>query len=234
MNVLFIPLNQKETRWGLLLVALYFCGRLVLETTKNLGVHCAFLLLVFVAVCILGRRFWRESIFCIRLTGMQMIWKPLLGALGCRALCFLVHDLFMMLGFRYFVTTDWGPVLWNARIALLEGYMQDHFWVIALSIVVLIPILDEFLFRGVILGTLYPKNTVMAVILSVVLFTALNVLPYIGSVSAALGSDAPLYLCLYAFQFIPMGLALAWLYISTDSIFAPILMHIVMNYGLIF
>ena len=234
MNVLFIPLNQKETRWGVMLAALYFCGSIALETARSQATHSLFLLAIFAAVCILGRRFWKESIFCIRLTGIQMIWKPLLGALACRALCFLVHDLFMMLGFRYFVSTDWGPMLWNIRVALLEKQLPENLWFIAPCVVVLIPILDEFFFRGVILGTIYPKNTVLAVGLSVVLFTALNVLPYVNSAIGMLGSDAALYLCLYAFQFIPMGLALAWLYISTDSIFAPIFMHIIMNYGLIF
>lgn len=234
MNVLFLPLNKKETRWGLVIAAVYLAVSAVLETQQLQAVQCFFVLPVFAAVVILARRFFKESFCCIPLTGKQVIWKPLLGALACKALCFLVHDLFLLLGFPYFTASDWGPMLWDIRGALLERSMQDHFWFIALVVVLLIPVVEEFLFRGVILGTLYRKNSILAVIVSVVLFALFHTLPYAAAAFYTMQADATLYLCLYSFQFIAMGLFLAWLYIGTDSIFAPIIMHIIYNYALIF
>lgn len=228
MNVLYQPLNKKETNWGLIIAAVYLVASTVLEALLLQPVQWVLVLLAFAAVIISARRFWMQSIGNLALTGKQLIWKPLLGALACKVVCFLVHDLFLLLGFPYFVSTDWGPMLWDVRGSLLETAAEGRFWFAAVSVVVLMPIVEEFLFRGVILGNLYPNHSIIAVILSVALFAVFHTLPYIDRINDVL------YLCLYAFQFIPMGLALAWLYISTDSIFAPIFMHIIFNYALIF
>ena len=234
MNVLFIPLNKKETRLGFVIAGIYLLTSFFLEATGNQLLQLLLLLPMFAAVAIVGRRFFKETFTCLPLTGKQLIWKPLLAVLGHRAVCFLVHDLFLLLEFPYFTASDWGPVLWDIRVYLLETHTSAHQWLTAVCLVILAPIVEEFLFRGVILGTLYPKRSALAVIFSVALFAALHTLPYVTHAFSAMGSDAALYLCLYAFSYIPMGLFLTWLYISTDSIFAPMIMHMIINYGLVF
>lgn len=231
MNVLFEPLNKKETVSGVVLAVIYLAVSLALESlvpADRYWVQCVFILLSFCAVLWIARRFWRESLTDIPLTGKQLIWKPLLGALVCKVICLFVQDLFLLMGSVYFVSSEWGPMLWDIRGAVLEIRSEGFFWPAAITVVLLMPVVEEFIFRGVILGSLYPRSSVLAVILSVVLFAAFHTVPYLG------GPDDALYYFLYTFQYIPMGLFLAWLYISTDSIFAPILMHMIYNYVLIF
>lgn len=228
MRILYLPLDKKETVWGIIIAVLYLTVGVILEWLMLYPALCVFLLLCLAAALFLTRRFWLESLRNIPLTGKQLIWKPLLGTLGCRVLCLFIHDLFLLLGSNYFVGTEWGPMLWDIRAYFLEIATEDCFWPIAIAVVLLMPILEEFIFRGVILGSLYPRHSITAVLLSVALFTLFHALPYIGKM------EDMLYIGLYAFQYIPMGLLLTWLYISTDSIIAPILMHIIINYMLVF
>lgn len=228
MRILYLPLEKKETIWGIVIGAAYLIASAVLERLQLHPLPAILAMINLVAVILLTHRFWLESLRNIPLTGKQLIWKPLLGTLGCRVICIFVHDLFLLLGYPYFISSDWGPMLFDIRSHLLQAAMDGNFLLTVTAAIIVMPILEEFIFRGVILGSLYPKHSITAVISSVALFTLFHTLPYVGMM------DDPVYLFLYAFQYIPMGLLLTWLYIGTDSIIAPILMHIIINYMLVF
>lgn len=91
-----------------------------------------------------------------------------------------------------------------------------------LGTILLAPVAEEILFRGVVFGSLYRKWPVLAYILSAAIFSALHVISYIGSYPAW-----KLLLCFL--QYIPASVALAYAYVRADTIFAPILMHIAIN-----
>jgi membrane protease YdiL (CAAX protease family) len=86
--------------------------------------------------------------------------------------------------------------------------------------VVLVPIVEETLYRGLIFGLL-PKR-ILRYAVSVGAFCAIHVMGYIGYYE-------PLHLLLCFMQYIPAGLVLAYAYERSGSIFAPILIHMAIN-----
>jgi membrane protease YdiL (CAAX protease family) len=69
---------------------------------------------------------------------------------------------------------------------------------------------------------LYPKSHSAAYLLSTAIFSAIHILGFVGIYSS-------LDLILAFVQYIPAGLILAWVYRRSGSIFAPILMHAMIN-----
>ena len=88
--------------------------------------------------------------------------------------------------------------------------------------VLLVPVAEEVLFRGVVFHSLYRVNRGLGYILSAAIFCAVHVIGYIGSTDF-------LTLALCYIQYLPASLCLAWAYTEADNIFAPILIHIVVN-----
>ena len=89
---------------------------------------------------------------------------------------------------------------------------------------VLAPIVEEILFRGVVFGTIARKNKAVAYIVSTVLFSAYHLWIYVY-----LGADL-LLMALYAVEYIPGSVMFAKTYDESGTIWAPILMHMLMNY----
>ena len=88
--------------------------------------------------------------------------------------------------------------------------------------VILVPLVEEVLYRGLIFRNLYRSSQVAAYLVSMAAFAAIHVLAYIGSESVT-----TLVLCFL--QYLPAGLCLAYAYRKSDTILAPILMHIAIN-----
>ena len=105
------------------------------------------------------------------------------------------------------------------NIALLTN--QNNL-LMAVGTVFLVPVVEETLYRGVIFGQLYKRNSVIAYTVSVSVFSALHVLGYIGLYN-------PTHLLLCFLQYIPAGVFLAWTYVKADNIWAPVLIHMIVN-----
>lgn len=88
--------------------------------------------------------------------------------------------------------------------------------------VVLAPMTEETLMRGLVFGTVRRKSRVMAYAVSMVLFAAIHVWQY-----------AFLYdfgqILLAALAYLPAGIALGWTYEKSNTIWAPIVLHMVIN-----
>ena len=93
---------------------------------------------------------------------------------------------------------------------------------IGVGTVLLVPLAEECLYRGLIFGQLYPKNKVLAFAVSACAFSAVHVMGYVGAYPAA-----TLGLCFV--QYLPAGLILAGAYAFCGSIWAPILIHTATN-----
>ena len=91
-----------------------------------------------------------------------------------------------------------------------------------ISTVVLVPLAEEMLYRAVLFQSIYIRNRKLGYFLSAVLFALVHLLPYIHA------ADIPT-LVLGFFQYIPAALCLAWAYTEADNIFAPILIHAIVN-----
>ena len=91
-----------------------------------------------------------------------------------------------------------------------------------ISTVILVPPVEECLFRGVIFRNLYGKSRLTAYIVSILAFAVIHIIGYIGKYSA-------IELVMAFLQYLPAGLCLAWAYTKADTIFAPIVIHALVN-----
>lgn len=218
VHTLYLSLNKRETKIGWLLALLFLpigilCARMP-------SILCAAAVLFSVAAVVFLKDFWRESFSNLSLLGRKVWLRPPFAVLANLVLCTFLNDILLFYEVPYFASSGWGPVLWDIRAYILQD--SPVFWPLAVVVVLILPVIEEVIFRQVIFTSFYPKSPTIAIILSVVLFTAFHALGYIGMMPT-------LYLAMFAFQFIPMALFLCWLYLSTDSIVAPILMHMVCN-----
>ena len=102
------------------------------------------------------------------------------------------------------------------------GMVQENFALLTIGTVVLVPITEELLFRGLIFRGIYNRSHFWAYAISAVAFSLPHVVGYIGFYD-------PLLLLLCFVQYLPAGLCLGWAYARADSIFAPTLMHMIIN-----
>ena len=114
------------------------------------------------------------------------------------------------------------PGLENINNASIAAMASRARWVMVVGTVLLTPLTEECIFRGLLFQGLHRRNRIAAYVLSTVAFCLIHVAGYVGR--EALSSLAVL-----ALEYIPAGIALAWAYEKADTIFAPILMHAVIN-----
>ena len=223
MNILYISLDRRENRLGWLLALFYIPAAMFFTWA---GWDCFLLALAFCAVILpVFRRFWKETAFVLATSWKSLLWKPLAVCLLAKLCCTVINDIAFFYGLTFTVETGWGPFLWDIRADLLSRNLSP---VSALTMVFLLPIVEEFLFRGVIFGTLYSKSSLTAFLAATVLFALFHSLPYLSCFQP--GSPyATLYLPLYFIQYIPFGLLLAGLYTHMDTLAAPIVMHMIYN-----
>ena len=115
-----------------------------------------------------------------------------------------------------------SPGFVNANDQSIAELTQDNVVLMSVGTVLLVPVVEETLYRGVLFGWAYRKNTLLAYALSTILFGCIHIVGYLGVYT-------PLELGLSFLQYIPAGLCLAWSYEKADSIWAPILIHIAIN-----
>ena len=114
------------------------------------------------------------------------------------------------------------PDFFNVNDSTLVSMIQESPGLMGLSVVVLTPVAEECLYRGLVFTPLRRRNRAMAYCASVLMFCAIHVVGYIGHYPAGV-----LALCFA--QYIPAGLCLTWAYEHTGSLFAPILIHSAVN-----
>ena len=110
---------------------------------------------------------------------------------------------------------DPNPVSWAEQYAYSPAAT-------VLIVVILVPIVEEVLFRGLLFGSLRKRNRTTAWIASVVLFAVYSVWTF----AVACGDARYLILTL---QYLPMSLALTWCYDRGGSIWSPILLHAIFH-----
>lgn len=114
------------------------------------------------------------------------------------------------------------PDFHNINDNSISSMAHGNFWVMAIGTVLLVPIAEEALHRGLIFGSLYQKSHLAAYLLSTAIFSAVHIMGYADVYSVG-------HLILAFIQYIPAGLALSWAYRKSGSIFAPILIHTMIN-----
>lgn len=118
---------------------------------------------------------------------------------------------------RYFV-----PGFSNYNDKAIAGMLSGNFFLMTVGTVILVPPVEECLFRGLIFRNLYGKSRWAAYIVSILVFAIIHIIGYIGTYT-------PAQLLMAFLQYLPAGLCLAWTYTKADTIFAPIVMHGIIN-----
>lgn len=114
------------------------------------------------------------------------------------------------------------PGFSNANNEAIIRMGKNGWALMTLGTVVFAPVAEECLFRGLLFRRIYPDYPACAWALSIAAFAAIHVTGYLGSVPA-------LTLLMCFLQYLPAGAALAWAYISADTIWAPIALHCLIN-----
>lgn len=114
------------------------------------------------------------------------------------------------------------PGFQNANDASIAALKNGNVFLTAVGTVILVPPFEECMYRGLIFRGLYGKSPAAAYIVSILVFALVHVLGFIGRYSL-------LELCIAILQYLPAGLCLAWAYTKADTIFAPILIHTIIN-----
>lgn len=122
---------------------------------------------------------------------------------------------------------EWGisllaPGFANANDASITAMYRKNPFLMTIGTVVLVPPVEECLYRGLIFRKLYGQNRWAAYLVSIFAFALIHVLGFLGTYS-------PLELFMAVLQYLPAGLCLAWAYTKADTIFAPILIHAIVN-----
>lgn len=215
---LHIKLTTQETALGWLYLALELFVLPGLLTMGNAqlsrplseaALNFLFFFLNFAAVILIFHRFLYQSIVQ---AGKQFSKVLRAAVLGFLAYWFTSMVLSAIPVFRFSNVND------QAIAAMAKG----NFPLVATGTVLLVPVTEETLYRGLLFQGLYNRNRAAAYIISTLVFAAIHVVGYIGAYS-------PEQLTLCFLHYIPAGLCLAWAYASADCIFAPILIHTVIN-----
>ena len=215
-------LTNQETVGGIcyLVLQIFFLPGLLDWVNRQLSsplrspeLNFLFFLINFIAILLIFHDFLGRSL-------RQVFQHP---AICCQA---------VILGFvAYYAcstVTNWAvgllvPGFSNYNDAAVAAMLKSSPFLMLVGTVVLVPPVEECLYRGLIFRNLYGKSPWAAYIVSILAFSVIHILGYIGQYSA-------LELVMAFLQYLPAGLCLAWAYTKSDTVFTPIIIHAAINY----
>ena len=114
------------------------------------------------------------------------------------------------------------PTHSNSNDDAIHENLQNNFFLTALGAVLLVPLAEETLCRGMIFGSLHGKKPRLAYLFSALFFAFMHVISFIGV-------KPWLHVLLSILQYLPAGFVLAWSYAYSGSILAPVIIHTASN-----
>lgn len=199
------------TPLALPMLLIYLCQLLPVQPDDAQLNMLSFAVNFLLTLLIFHRFLWQNAKQALRRPGKSFLW------LGIGFAAYNIGSYLVLL-----LTTLLTPDFANANDASIREMMQGHFLPMAVCIVVLVPITEETLYRGLVFGSLQKKCRWLAYVVSVCLFSALHVVSYIGTLT-------PLELVVSFLQYLPGGAALALVYDKSESIWPGILIHSTIN-----
>mgnify|MGYP004535639963 CR=1 FL=1 len=166
----------------------------------------------FLAMLLIFHRFLGKSLAAIKKRFWGFVQAVILGWVLYQAATSLV-----MLLCRFIM-----PELQNLNNAYFADQARENYTVTAIATVFLAPPVEECLFRGLLFRTIHQKSRFLAFAISALAFALVHITSY-------LSYYGPLGSALLLLQYLPAGLALGWAYEKADTIFAPMVIHMVIN-----
>ena len=218
---LSISTTRRENIFGYIYLAFY---HLLLPTLIALvfyilgyeisltAINILYFLINFIAIVIIFHRFlghslkaaFKKPLCCLRFAGLGFV----LYYMGMLVVSFLILYI--------------NPAFSNVNDSNIADMVQENTALLSFCTVLLVPVVEETLYRGLIFQQLQKKHRFLAYLVSCLVFSGIHVVGYIGQADW-------LTLLLCFMQYLPAGLSLAWAYEKSDTLFAPILMHITIN-----
>jgi len=213
--------SGQETAWGLCYLVfqmlflpsvLFWINDQLPKALSDPELNFLFYLVNFIAILLIFHNFLERSL-------SQLFHHPI-DALQAAVLGFVAY-------YVCFHAMEWligllRPGYTNYNDESIAALSRGNFFLMSIGTVVLVPITEECLYRGLIFRNLYGKSRWAAYIVSILAFAIIHIIGYIGKYSA-------LELLMAFLQYMPAGLCLAWSYAKADTIFAPILIHSAIN-----
>lgn len=208
-------LSQEENKLGFGYMAL---SLLVLPSLLNLlplgeaQLNFIYYCVNFAAVLRIFRRFLRDSLLTALDRPFPTLWYSALGYLGHQTIGKILTILILVI----------FPGFANVNDQSVAAMLQENFRLMAVGTVLLVPVAEECFYRGLIFRNLYDRSPATAYLVSMVVFSAIHVVGYVGTYE-------PLHLLLCFIQYLPAGYCLCFAYRRSGTIAAPILLHSVIN-----
>lgn len=221
MKPLHITMTRKEQLWGLLYLFLSvlllpllipYCVDLLFPGSSAAATNFIYFLVNFLSSVGIFHRFLIKTVEHLRASWKKVV---LFAAIGLGAY-FAMSTLLASVYLRFF------PEFSNVNDENILLLAKENFALMAIGSVILVPVAEECLYRGVVFGAIFQKSPMIGYMLSTLVFSLIHVLRYIGAVDMQI-----LLLCIV--QYLPAGLCLSWAYQKADNLFAPILIHAVIN-----
>ncbi len=215
-------LSSSETLSGIVYLAvqlfvlpniLYWCNAQAGYPLNDAEINFTFYFINFMAMLLIFRSFLGSSLQQFTRHPIVVLEAVILGLAAYYACTFCTARIIDALAPGYSNYND------EAIFAMSRG----NAFLMLIGTVVLVPPVEECMYRGLVFRNLYGKNKIAAYVISILVFAIIHILGYIGKYS-------PLELVMAVLQYLPAGLCLAWSYAKADTIFAPIFVHAAINY----
>ena len=213
--------SRRETIWGGVYLILYLfvmpwlvplLARLSGADLNAAQVNFIYFTINFAATTVIFRKYLLRSLKDALKVPGPTLWYSILGYLGSQLLGSYVVMFILQI----------EPDFANVNDAAISSMVSQDYALMAIGAVIMAPITEELLFRGLIFRGLYDRSPLAAHLMSIVIFAAIHVSSYIGYYDLK-----TLALCFL--QYLPAAYCLNFAYRYGGSILAPILMHILTN-----
>lgn len=216
-----VSFHRSELLWGWLYMAaeflilpsvLYWISDRLFPGISDSEVNFLFYFVNFLATLLIFRKFLSRNWGTAKNNLLHMGLYVLLGLFLYWASSLVMAEV------TYYLMPDFV----NINDMSIAAMRQGGFLLTAIGTVILVPVAEECLFRGLLFRGMYSQSRWAAYAVSSLCFCLPHVSAYIGSYDWAV-------LALCFIQYLPAGLILAWSYEKSNTIFTPILIHTIIN-----
>jgi len=197
LNLLILPglVSMVGLGLGLDMAAVNFC---------YYAINFSFVLWIF-------RKFLLGNLLVALDRLFPVLWYAILGYLGYETVTSLVTMLIFSI----------NPDFVNFNDASVAGMVTQN-PLLAFSVIALVPLAEETLYRGLLFRGLYEKNHILAYCVSMAFFSAIHVVGYASVLT-------PVQMLFSFMQYLPAGYCLCFAYRRSGTIIAPIAIHMAIN-----
>lgn len=215
----FLTMTRSEQAlgWAWFVIQLFFLPVVLLLVSELLGLglsvvtlNIILFIINFAAVAVIFRRYLMNQLRSVRFKSLA-VWVPL-GIVLYWFFTIVINIVVLSL----------QPEHSNANNEAVDSLLNQQPLLMAIGTVILVPIAEETLFRGLLFGQLYKLHPLLGYVLSILIFAAVHVVGYIGTQDA-------FTLFISLLQYMPAGLIFGIVYAESGTLVAPILLHSFFN-----